>query len=116
MKLEGKILGREFKPIWKQVKRCFKKDNEEIRLEQHRKKEMQIEVYNKQDKKCNIWLEQNLTSRKTSAIVSTIEQMFETKAWKEVREGLLKIVCRLCKEQRETVQQLSVGCKMLASS
>ena len=56
---------------------------------------MQIEKYNKQDKKCNIWLEQNLTSRKTSAIVSTIEQMFETKAWKEVRgltENSLQIV------------------------
>ena len=25
---------------------------------------MQSEIYNKQDKKCNIWLEQNLTSKK----------------------------------------------------
>ena len=36
---------------------------------------MQNEIYNKQDKKCNIWLEQNLTPRKTSAIISMIEQM-----------------------------------------
>ena len=25
IKLERKILDREFKPIWKQVKKCFKK-------------------------------------------------------------------------------------------
>ena len=51
MKLEGKILDREFKPIWKLVKKCFKKDNAEKRLKQYRKKEMESEIYNKQDKK-----------------------------------------------------------------
>ena len=60
VKLEGKILDREFKPIWKQVKKYFKKGSEEKILEQYRKKEMQSEIYKKQDKKCNIWLEQNL--------------------------------------------------------
>ena len=54
IKLEGKILDREFKPIQKQIKKCFKKGSEEKRLEQYRKKEMQSEIYNKQDKKCNI--------------------------------------------------------------
>ena len=43
---------------------------------------MQSEIYKKQDKKCNIWLKQNLTPRKTSAIVSLTEQVIETKAWK----------------------------------
>ena len=51
MKLEGKILGREFKPIWKQLKKCFKEGSEEKRFEQYRKKEMQGEIYKKQDKK-----------------------------------------------------------------
>ena len=55
MKLEGKTLDREFKPTWKQIKICFKKGSEEKPLEQYRKKEMQSEIYNKQDKKCNIW-------------------------------------------------------------
>ena len=116
IKLEGKILDREFKPIWKQVKKCFKKGSEEKRLEQCRKMEVQSEIYNKQDKKCNIWLEQNLTPRKTSAIMSMIEQMVETRAWKEVRGLTENNQCRLCKEQRETVQHLLAGCKMLASS
>ena len=44
MKLEGKILDREFKPTWKQVKECFKKGSEEKRLEQYSKKEMQSEI------------------------------------------------------------------------
>ena len=60
VKLEGKILDREYKPIWKQVKKYFKKGSEEKILEQYRKKEVQSEIYKKQDKKCNIWLEQNL--------------------------------------------------------
>ena len=50
-KLEGKMLDREFKLIWKQVKKCFKEGSEGKRLEQYRKKEMQNEIYNKQDKK-----------------------------------------------------------------
>ena len=116
MKLEGKILDREFKPIWKLVKKCFKKDNAEKRLKQYRKKEMQSEIYNKQDKMCNIWLELTLTPRKTSAIISMIEQMIETRAWKEVRGLTDNSQCRLPKEQRETVQHLSARCKMLASN
>ena len=28
MKLDRKILDREFKPIWEQVKKCFKKGSE----------------------------------------------------------------------------------------
>ena len=35
VKLKGKILEREFKPIWKQVKKCFKKGSLENRLEQY---------------------------------------------------------------------------------
>ena len=73
IKLEEKILDREFKPIWKQVKKWFKKGSEEKRLEQYRKKKMQSEIYKKQDKKCNIWLEENLTARKILAIMSMLQ-------------------------------------------
>ena len=116
MKLGGKILDREFKPIWKQVKKCFKKGSEEKRFWQYRKKEIQSEIYNKQDKKCNRWLEQNLMPRKISSIMSMIEQMVETRAWKEVRGLTENSQCRLFKEQWETVQHLLAGCKMLPSS
>ena len=73
IKLEEKILDREFKPIWKQVKKWFKKGSEEKRLGQYRKKKMQSEIYKKQDKKCNIWLEENLTARKILAIMSMLQ-------------------------------------------
>ena len=116
MKLEGKILGREFKPLWKQVKKCYKKGSEEKRLGQYRKKEMQSEIYKNKAKKSNIWLEQILTPRKTSPVMSTRQQMVETRAWKEVRSLTENIHCRLCKEQQETVQHFLAGCKMLSSS
>ena len=56
---------------------------------------MQNEIYKKPEEKCNIWLEQNLTPRGTSAIISVIEQMIETRAWKKVR-GLTEIVSAGC--------------------
>ena len=42
--------------------------------------------------------------------------MVEIRAWREVRGLTENSQCRLCKEQRETVQHLLAGCKMLASS
>ena len=64
---------------------------------------MHSKIYKKQHKKCNVWLEQNLTPRKTSAIMQMLEQMIETKVWKEVRGLTENSQCRLLKEQRETV-------------
>ena len=55
--------------------------------------------------------------------MSVLEQMVETRAWKEVRQLSENSQCRLCKEQqrerdrqRERVQLLLAGCNMLASS
>ena len=75
-----------------------------------------VKYTKKQDKKCNIWLEQNLTPRKTSANMLVLEHMVETRAWKEVRGLTENSQCRLCEAQRETVQHLLAGCKVLASS
>ena len=54
--------------MWEQLKEYFKKGSEVKRHKHYSKKEMQSEIYKKQDKKCHIWLEQNLTPRKTSAL------------------------------------------------
>ena len=45
-----------------------------------------------------------------------IEQMAETREWKEVRRLTENSRCRFCKEQRETVKRLFAEYKMLASS
>ena len=55
-------------------------------LEQYSKKEMQSEIFKKQDKKCNIYLEQNLAPRTTSAIMSMIEQMNDTRAQNKIAQ------------------------------
>ena len=70
---------------------------------------MQSEIYKKQHKKGHIWLEQNLTLRITSAIVSMIEQMVKPRAQKEARELTENSQCRLCGEQRETKKQNLLG-------
>ena len=80
------------------------------------KQEMQSKIYKKQDQRCSIWLEQNLTPRKTSALMSMLEQTIENKAWKAA-SGLNECFkCRLCGKQKETVQNRLAGCKTIASS
>ena len=65
---------------------------------------------------CNLWLEQKLTPKKTAVIMSMLEQMVETKAWKVTRGLNESNKCRLCAEQREAVEHLLAGCKVLADS
>ena len=98
--LQGNILDKAWKQDWKLVKSCFKNGTEEKREEDYHQKEMQSEIYKKQDQKCNIWLEQNVTPRKTSAIISMLEQMIETRAWKAARGLTEWCKCRLCGEQK----------------
>ena len=47
--LEGNILDKAWKQAWKLVKSCFKKGTEEKREEDYHQKEMQSEIYKKQD-------------------------------------------------------------------
>ena len=61
-----------------------------------------------------MWL--YVTPRKTSAIMSMLEQMIETRAWKAARGLTEWCKCRLCGEQKETVQHILAGCKTIASS
>ena len=72
---------------------------------------MQSKIFRKQDESCNLWLTQNLTPRKTASVMTMLEQMVETKSWKAAT-GLAKCSeCRLCGQQRETIEHLltSVG-------
>ena len=63
----------------------LQKSSQEKIVKQYSKKEKLSEIYKTQGKKCDIWLDLNLRPRKTSAIMSMIEQMIETRVWKEFR-------------------------------
>ena len=77
---------------------------------------MQSEIFRKQDEICNLWLRQNLTPRKAASVMTMLKQMVETKSWKTSR-GLAKCSkCRLCGQQRATVEHLLARCKVLANS
>ena len=81
---------------WRATKARLKNSVEQKRREQYLDKEMQREIFQKQNESCNLWLRQNLTPRKTTSVMIMLEQMAETKAWKASR-GLVKCSkCRLC--------------------
>jgi len=55
------------------------------------------------------------TPRKTASIMTILEQMVETRAWKVVgwtEEGR----CRVCFQHRETVEHIVSRCRVLAGS
>ena len=114
--LIGKKINGDWKQIWTKVKTCLKKGVEERRREVYYQKEMWSAVYKKQDQQCNLWLEQNITPPKTASIMSMLEQMVETRAWKVTRGLTEDGKCRLCREQKETVEHLLAGCKKIANS
>ena len=119
--LEGEKINGDWKQIWTKVKRCLKKGVEERRREVYYQKEMQSAVYKKQDQQCNLWLKQNITPPKTASIMSVLEQMVETRAWKVTRGLTEDGKCRLCREdeeeeEEEPVEHLLAGCKKIANS
>ena len=45
----------------------------------YEKKELQSDLYKRQEQECHIWVKQRLTPGKTASIMRTIEQMVETR-------------------------------------
>ena len=63
-----------------------------------------------------MWLSQNLNPGKTAAIMTMLEQMVETRSWKEARGLTDDGSCRICTQHSETVEHLVAGCTKLAKS
>ena len=114
--LEGEKIEKDWKLTWRVIKARLKKSDEQKRREEYLDKKMQSEIFRKQDEGCNLWLRQNLTPRKTASVMTMLEEMVETKLWKASR-GLAKCSkCILYGQQREMVEHLLAGCKVLANS
>ena len=79
-------------------------------------KELQSEIYGKQEQECHFWLRQRLTPRKTASIMTLMEQMVETRGWKMTRGLIENEKCRLCGDFNETLEHLVAGCKTMANS
>ena len=114
--LDGERIEKDWKPTWGAIEAKLKKGVKEKRKEEYLEKQMQSEIFRKQDESCNLWLRQNTTSRKTASVMTMLEQMVETKSWKASRGLAEYSKCRLCGQQRETVELLLAGCKVLANS
>ena len=98
------------------MKAELKKGVEKKRMETYEQKELQSDLYRRQEQERNLWLKQRLTQRKTASIMTVIEQMVETRGWKVARGLIENGRCRLCREFNETVKHLVAGCKTIVSS
>ena len=113
--LEGEVLELECKPTWKKVKAELKKGVEKKRIQTYEQKELQSDLYRRQEQECHLWLKQRLTPRKTASIMTVTEQMVETR-WKVARGLIEDGRSRLYREFSETVEHLVTGCKTIANS
>ena len=76
-------------------------------------KKVQSEIVSGYAEQLYGWLECNTDPKKTGAIFNMQEQMIENRAWKKLR-GIGQVdICRLCGEQKGTLQHLLSGCKKL---
>ena len=116
VRLMGEVLELDWKATWKRVKQELKRGTQLKRKENYRQKELQSDIYGKQEQECHLWLKQRLTPRKTSSIMILMEQMVETRGWKMVRGLIENGRCRLCGDFNETLEHLVAGCKVMANS
>ena len=106
----------EYKAVRRKVKNSLQKATESRRIEIYKMKGQQSQVYREQEEDCHSWLGQNLHGRKTSSIMTTLEQMVETRSWKVSRGLAQDKQCRVCHERHETLEHIVSGCKVLANS
>ena len=78
-------------------------------------KSQQSKLYTGQEQECHVWLSQNLNPGKTAAIMTMLEQVVETRSWREALGLTDDVSCRIYTQHSETVEHLVVGCTKLAN-
>ena len=114
--IDGELINGGWKPAWKRLKEKLKKGVKNQMVEEYGTKEQQSKLYRGQEQECHVWLSQNLNPGKTAAIMTMLEQMVETRSWKEARELTDDGCCRICTQHSETVEGLVTGCTKLAKN
>ena len=111
IRLDDKVTDeeRDWKPAWRKVTTSLPKATEAKRIEIYRTKEQQSQFYQEQEEECHVWLSQNLHGRKTSSIMTMLEQMVETKSLKVSRGLAQDRRCRVCHESDETIEHIVAG-------
>ena len=94
--IDGELIDGGWKPPWKRLKEKLTKGVNSQRVEGYGMKEHQSRLYRGQDQECHLWLSQNLNPWKTAAIMTMLEQMVETRLWKEARGLTDDGSCRIC--------------------
>ena len=116
IRIDGELIDGGWKPACKRLKEKLKKGVKNQRIGEYETKEQQSKLYREQEQECHVWLSQDLNPGKTVAIMTMLEQMVETKSWKEARELTDDGSCRICTQHSETVEHLVAGCTKLANS
>ena len=113
---DGEKMEKEWAGCWAELKKGMQNRYTE-KLNDYKEKRMQSQVFTEQANESLVWLNTNITPKKTAGIMDMLEQMVETWKWKVLRGiGGGDGKCRLCKKFDETVQHLLVGCEILAGT
>ena len=105
---------REWKPTWRKVKTCLQKAMESSEAKPTRQRNSKS--IQEHQGECHLWLSQNLHERKTSSIMTILQQIVETRSWKAATGLVQDGSCRVCHERGETIEHLVARCKVLANS
>ena len=114
IQIDGELINGGWKPVWKRLKEKLKKGVKNQSIEEYRRKVQQRP--GGQEQECHVWLSQNLNPEKTAVIMTMLEQMVETRSWKEARGLTDNGRCRICTQHSETVEHLVAGCTKLTNS
>ena len=97
IRIDGEQIDGGWKPAWRRMKEKLKGRRKNKRIEEYSIKEQQSRLYKEQEKECHIWLAQNLNPGKTASIMTMMEQMVETRSWKEARGLVEDGNCTICR-------------------